>query len=298
MSSPGVRLDAYSVRLFVTTASVGSIARAAEREHIAASALSRRLADLEHALGVPLLIRSARGIQLTNAGKCMFERGAQIEDDLRELVNEIRATSGAVAGTVRLSANASSIVGFLPERLREFSLAYPAVDIALHEQLSWEVVRACLDDRADVGISVASEVPNGLESWHFASDPLIVVVPVGHPLEASDKLSFVQLVESGLVGLQAGGALDRLLHERAESAKLSLKMKVTVNSFDAVCRMVEAGLGVAIVPMSAAAAYAGTGRFARRQLDEPWFERELRIYALRKTPRMRAVEALIGMLKR
>jgi DNA-binding transcriptional LysR family regulator len=245
-----------------------------------------------------LLVRSARGIELTDAGKCMFDRGNRIEEDLRDLVNEIRSLSGSVAGTVRLFANASSIVGFLPERLRDFSLAYPDVDVALQEQLSWEVVRACVDDRADVGISVATEVPKGLESWHFASDPLLVVVPVGHPLEAYEKLSFTQLVESGLVGLQAGGALDRLLHERADIAKVSLKLKVTVNSFDAVCRMVEAGLGVAIVPQSAAAAYAGTGRFARRPLDEAWIERELRLYALRKTPRLRAVDVLIDMLKR
>ena len=70
-----------------------------------------------------------------------------------------------------------------------------------------------------------------------------------------------------------------------------------VNGFDAACRMVEAGLGIAVVPTSAAAAYAGTSSFVRRPLDEPWIDRELRLYALRKSPRRRAIGALIETLE-
>jgi DNA-binding transcriptional LysR family regulator len=292
------RLDVYSQRLFVTAAREGSIARAAEREHIAASALSRRIADLEHALGVPLLVRSARGIELTQAGRCVFERGARIEEELLALVKDVWDLSGSVVGTVRLCANASAIVGELPERLQVFKQAYPAVDIALQEQRSWEVVRACLDDRADLGIAVATETPKGLDSWHFAADPLIVLLPAGHPLASQRRIAFKDVAASGLVGIQAGGALDQLIHERAEMAQIALRIGVTVNSFDAACRMVQAGLGAAIVPTSAATAYAGSDAFERRELAEPWADRELRIYALRKVPRLRAVELLIDTLKR
>ena len=292
------RLDVYSLRLFVTAAREGSIARAAEREHIAASALSRRIADLEHALGVPLLVRSARGIELTEAGRCVLERGARIEDELLTLVKDVWELSGNVVGTVRLCANASAIVGELPERLQVFKRAYPAVDIALQEQRSWEVMRACLDDRADVGIAVATQAPKGLDSWHFAADPLIVLLPAGHPLASRKRIAFREVAASGLVGIQAGGALDQLIHEQAEMAQIALRIGVTVNSFDAACRMVQAGLGAAVVPTSAATAYAGTDAFERRELAEPWAARELRLYALRKTPRLRTVELLIDTLKR
>lgn len=292
------RLDVYSLRLFVTTAREGSIARAAESEHIAASALSRRLAALEHSLGVPLLIRSARGIQLTEAGKCVFEQGLRIEQDLHNLAQSVWSVSGVVAGTVRLCANASAIVGYLPERLQDFTLQYPSAEIALQEHRSWEVIRACLDDRADVGVAVAMEVPKGLESWHFAHDPLIVLLPTGHDLGQYAQVRFADAVKCGLVGIQPGGALDQLMHERAEMANIPLKVKVSVNSFDAACRMVEAGLGAAIVPSSAAAAYAGAARFERRELAEPWAQRELRLYAKRKSPRLRVIEALIQTIKR
>lgn len=291
------RIDVYTIRLFIAVAEEGSIARAAERENIAASALSRRLSDLEHSLRVPLLVRSARGVELTDAGRYVFDGARRIEQDLSRLVQDVWSISGAVVGTVRLYANPSAVVGFLPERLRKFSDTYPEVSIELSEQRSRDVVRACLDDRADVGVAVAMEVSRGLDSWRFASDPLIVLMPSDHPLGGRDTLRFTDVVDSGLVGIQSGGSLDQLLRERAAAAKLSFKPKLSVDSFDAACRMVEAGLGVAIVPTSAAAAFAGTSRFVRRELDEPWAPRELRLYALQKQPRPRAVEALIEVLR-
>lgn len=294
---PVPRLDAYSLRLFVTAAEEGSIARAAEREHIAASALSRRLADLEHALGVPLFVRSPRGIALTDAGRCVYERGLRIERDVLSLVHDVRALAGQVVGTVRLCANASAIVGQLPERLQAFRQSHPGVEIALQELRSWEVIRACLDDRADIGIAVATETPKGLDAWHFASDPLIALLPAGHALAGVSAVGFRELTASGLVGIQAGGALDQLLHERAEAERIPLRFGVTVNSFDAACRMVQAGLGAAIVPTSAVTAYAGSDAFARRTLAEPWAARELHVVSLRKSPQLRAVDLLLGALR-
>jgi len=295
---PRPRIDLYNLRLFIAVAQEGSIARAADREHVAASALSRRLADLEHSLGVALVLRSSRGIELTEAGRFVYERGTRLEDDLRNLAREACEIDGTVGGTVRLYANASAIVGYLPERLRQFKIEFPAIDISLHEHLSDEVIRACMDDRADVGIAVAVGNPPGLDSWHFASDPLSVLMPSGHALARRDSIRLEDALPYGLVGIQPGGALDRLIRESAFKARIELKHSVTVNSFDAVCRMLEAGLGVAIVPKSAAAAYAGTKGFERRPLDEDWVERELRVYAVHKSPRQRATEALIDVLKR
>lgn len=291
------RIDVYTLRLFLAVAEEGSIARAAQRENIAASALSRRLADLERTLGAPVLMRSARGIELTEAGKHVMERARRIETDLHRLVQDVWSISGAVVGTVRLYANPSAIVGYLPERLRLFSDAYPEVSIELTEQRSRDVIRACLDDRADVGVAVGMEVSNGLDSWRFASDPLIVLLPVGHALANMKHLKFVDVAESGLVTIQAGGALDQLLRGKAAVAKVNFKPKLSVDSFDAACRMVEAGLGVAIVPTSAATAFAGTERFVRRELRETWAARDLFIYALQKQPRATAVDALIRVLR-
>ncbi|MDM0066547.1 LysR family transcriptional regulator [Variovorax sp. J31P207] len=291
------RVDPYSVRLFVSAARAGSIVRAAEQEHIAPSALSRRLADLERAFGTPLLIRSPRGVVLTDAGQLVLTRGEKIDEDLQALLREVQTEGAEVRGPVRLYANMSAVIGFLPERLRAFMAAYPQIEVSLQENDTRDVIRACLDDRADVGIGVDMPVPSGLETWLFATDPLQVVLPAGHALAKRKALTFAQVLELPLIGVHQGGALDRALHERAAASHRPFAPTVSVSSFDAVCRMVEAGLGIAVIPQSAAAAYAGNPRFVRRPLDEPWAARELRMYALRKSPRSRAVAALIEQLQ-
>ncbi|MBT2336239.1 LysR family transcriptional regulator [Variovorax paradoxus] len=291
------RVDPYSVRLFVSVARAGSIVRAAGQEHIAPSALSRRLADLEHAFGTTLLIRSPRGVELTDAGNVVLAGGEQIDADLQALVRKVQTVGDAVRGTVRLYANMSAVIGFLPERLQSFMTAFPQVEVSLQEQDTRDVIRACLDDRADVGVGVEVPVPAGLESWRFAMDPLLVVLPAAHALAKRKSLGFAEVLGHPLIGVHQGGALDRSLHERAAALHRSFAPTVSVSSFDAVCRMVEAGLGIAVIPQSAAAAYAGNARFARRPLDDPWAARELHMYALRKSPRGRAVAALIEALR-
>lgn len=291
------RIDTYSLRLFVAVARSGSIARAADQEHIAPSALSRRLVDLEHAFGTALLIRSPRGVSLTDAGQVVYERGLQIDEELQNLVRDVQDHGDQVGGTVRLHANMSAIIGFLPERLAAFKARYPRVRLSLHEADTHEVMRACTEDRADVGVGVATTTTPGLASWFFASDPLQVVVPTGHALLQFEHIGFAQVLGHPLIGVHHGGALDQLLRERAEVARLPYTPEVSLNSFDAVCRMVEAGLGLAVIPQSAATAYAGADRFERRPLAEAWAQRELRLYALKRQPQPRSVQALIEALQ-
>lgn len=290
------RIDAHSLRLFVTAAREGSIARGAAKEHIAASALSRRIADLEQALDAALVVRSPRGIELTAAGRVVYERAVKIDQDIEALKREAQAHEEDVSGTVRLAANPSSIVGYLPERLKQYTSTYPKVRIALSESDTADILRACSDDRADVGIAVKTELDHNLESWFFASDPLLVVLPLSHPLQELSQLHFEHVMRYPIIGIRRGGALDALLHIQGYNEGSSLDTAVQVGSFDAACRMVEVGLGVAVMPQSAARAYAGTERFVRRPLDEAWAARELYVYAMKKTPRLRAVQHLIDTL--
>ncbi|QBR02995.1 LysR family transcriptional regulator [Paraburkholderia pallida] len=294
-----MRIDPYSLELFISVVREGSIARAASRNHIAPSALSRRIADLESAVGLPLLIRSHGGVELTEAGRQAYARATALHDQLQSFAREVQSVSGQIAGIVRLYANASAIVGFLPERLKAFQADYPLVQIELTEQISDEVVRACMEDRADVGVSACGKTPAGLESWHFADDPLMVVLPPDHELVSMAAPTFHDVLRFPLVALQAGGSLDQVVKERADAMRVPLKLAVTVNSFDAQCRMVEAGLGIGIVPASAASAFAGSSGFVRKPLDEAWaMSRSLHVHALRKSSRLRAVQALIDALTR
>jgi DNA-binding transcriptional LysR family regulator len=291
------RIDPYSLRLFGAAARAGSIVRAAEQEHIAPSALSRRLGELERAFGTPLLVRSPRGISVTDAGRLVLARAEKIDEELQSLVREVQSEGEGIRGVVRLYANMSAVIGFLPERLQRFLANYPGVRVLLHEEDTREVIRACLDDRADVGVGVALDVPAGIDAWHFAGDPLRVVLPAGHALAGLDRISYADVLAHPVIGVHQGGALDRALHERAEAMQLHFAPTVSVSSFDAVCRMVEAGLGIAVIPQSATTAYAGHPHFLHRPLAETWADRSLHLFALHRSPQPRATQALIDALK-
>ena len=292
------RIDPLSLQLFLAAAREGSIKRAAEAEHIAQSALSRRIADLEHALGVQLLSRSPLGVTLTEAGHRAYALGDKLNADIQSFAREVQSLSGEVAGTVRLFANLSSVVGYLPERLHAFRAKHPNVEIALQERSSSECIRACLDDRADVAVCIAPSAPlPAIESWHFADDPLIVVLPPNHPLAKQRALRFSEVVKYPIVRIQTGGAGDSFMQEQAEKLRLPYTPVVAVSSYEAACRMVEVGLGIAIMTGSALSALAGTKRFVRRPLDEPWKDRELRVFALKKSSRLRAVDAMIESMR-
>ena len=190
------RLDPYSLQRFPAAAEEGSLARAATRGHIARSALSRRIGDLETVFGTPLFIRSAHGITLTGAGRAACEAARRFQASLVTLSRGIQCASGTITGHPRLFANASSVVGFLPGR--------------------WKA---------------------------FAADPLPVVPPAGHDLAAKPSLRFAEVLRHPLVCVQAGGSRDQLLRDRAAASRLDLTVAVTVNRFDSVCRIVEAGMG-------------------------------------------------------
>lgn len=281
----------------MAVARAGSIVRAADEQSIAASALGRRLAALERSFGTALLIRSPRGVALTDAGRLVYERGLRIDEALESLVREVKSLGSELAGTVRLYANMSAIVGALPERLGRFRQQYPSVQVSLHEADTKDVIRACLDDRADLGIGVQSDVPAGMELWHFAADPLQVVFPAAHALALAPAVGFAQVLAYPVIGVHQGGALDRLLHERAQALHRRFEPEVSVSSFDAVHRMVQAGLGIAVVPLSALPTLGEHSALVHRPLSDAWAERMLVLYALRRTPQPRAVQALIGMLQ-
>jgi DNA-binding transcriptional LysR family regulator len=291
------RIDPVNIQLFLAAAREGSIKRAAETEHIAQSALSRRIAELERSLGVVLFVRSPTGVVLTDAGSRALELGRKLNDDIAAFAREVQDLGDRIAGVVRLSASPSAIVGFLPERLHAFKQAHPLVEIALYERSTAESLRACMDDRVDIGIGVAAKAPAGLESWDFASDPLNVVVPAQHPLARRRHLRYAEVLDHPLVVVQQGGALDQELREQAANLRLPLRQSVAVSSFEAGCRMIEAGLGIAVLPTSASAAYAGARRFARIPLNESWSHRQLLVYAPVKHPRLRAISALIEALR-
>ncbi|RZL84724.1 MAG: LysR family transcriptional regulator, partial [Variovorax sp.] len=178
------RIDLTSLQLFVAVCELGSIGRAAEREFIAASAISKRLSDLEATLSTPLLYRHARGVDLTPAGESLLHHARSVLYSLEKMQGELSEYADGVRGHVRVHANISAIVQFLPEDLGVFTRAHEAIKIDLEEHLSSEVLRAVQEGAADLGICHVADGASDLQSLPYRRDRLALIVPAGHVLSA------------------------------------------------------------------------------------------------------------------
>ena len=274
------RIDLTSLQLFVAVCELGSIGRAAEREFIAASAVSKRLSDLEAAVDTALLYRHSRGVTLTPAGESLLHHARTVLFGLERMQGELSEYADGVRGHVRMHANISAIVQFLPEDLGAFARAHSQIKIDLQEHLSPEVLHAVREGAADLGICSVPEVMEGeLQSRPYRSDHLVLVVPQSHALSAQAAIKFEDVLECDIVGLHAGSSISLAMRRAAAQAGRPLRQRIQVTGLDAMCRMIDNGLGVGLLPDRAFALMHGVGRLTAIRLDEPWAQRELQLVA-------------------
>lgn len=269
------RMDFTSLRLFVVICQENSIARAAEREFIAASAVSRRLAELETLVGLPLVQRHTRGVSLTPAGAMVLRHAQQILAGVEAMSAELSRVYAGVNGHVRVVANPSAIVQFLPEDISAFQRLYPEVAIDLEEQHSPDVLRLVRDRDADFGVCNRIAGMDDLEWQPYRRDRLAVVLPASHPKADAQRLRLADIVDETFVGMREPSALTHMLAVRADALERKLSVKFRVGSLDVLCRMAHVGLGIAIVPQKVAELYIKALDLVLRPLDEPWAQREI-----------------------
>ncbi len=277
MQSLTPELDPVSLKLFVAIVEEGTIAAAAEREHIAASAVSKRISDLEEALDTQLLRRTNKGVVPTMAGMTLLNLARGILHDLNDIFLQIREYSSGIRGRVRLWANISSINQFLPNELKSFLNEHPHVQIRLEGNISEAIMKAVAEGAADVGVITMDSCREDLEYLPYHSDQLIVITPKDHVLASNKSVSFRETLDFDYVGLPVGSAMNNRIVRAANDLGRNPKLRIHVNGFDALCLMVEAGLGIGIVPRGAAKPYFKGLRIRPVQLREPWATRDLKL---------------------
>ncbi len=273
------RIDLTSLQLFVAVAEAGSIARAAEREFIAASAVSKRVAELEAALQTTLLYRQARGVALTAAGQNLLHHARKLLYGLEKMQGELGEYASGVRGHVRVHASMSAIVQFLPEDLGRFARQHPQVKIDLEEHLSSEVERAVTEGAADLGICCASDQSTHLQVRAYRTDRLALIAPAAHPLATRGAIHLAQTLDLDHVGLHAGSSISLALHQAAERLGRSVRLRIRVTGLDAMCRMIANGLGVGVMPERAFGLVHGTGELRAIRLLDDWATRVISLVA-------------------
>lgn len=270
-----MKLDPVSLRLFVAVMEENAIARAAAREHIAPSAASRRLAELEDALRVELFARSNRGTEPTAAAYALLHLARGVLNDLDGIATQMQDFRAGVRGHVRVVANISAITQFLPGELQCFMAAHPQVDVRLQEQISTAVAQSVAENAADVGILNHGSYGERVTLLPYREDELVLIVPAGHALARRRSVRLADALACDFVGMHPGSAINNLLTRAAAEQEMPLKLRIQVTSYDALCLMVSAGLGVAVLPRGSAQIYRGTLALRAITLDEPWARRRL-----------------------
>lgn len=272
-----MRFDLTDLRLFCEVADAGSITAGAERSTLALAAASTRIRGMEEALGAPLLIRSRQGVVPTEAGRTLLRHARTLLAQSARLREDLSAFAGGLSGEVRLLANTNALTEFLPEALSAFLADHPQVSVDLEEKLSDEIVGLVAEGVADVGIVAGTVDVGALTTYPFRTDRFVVVTVPGHPLAQHASVSFAQVLEYDFVGLDRASSLQRFLAGKATREGRPLRLRVQLRSFDAVCRLVECGVGVGVVPQTTAARAAKTMALAVTALADDWALRELTI---------------------
>ncbi|MDB5429406.1 MAG: transcriptional regulator, LysR family [Caulobacter sp.] len=272
-----MRFDLTDLRLFCDVIDAGSITHGAERSALALAAASTRIRGMEQTLGAPLLTRSRRGVTPTPAGLMLLKHARTILDQSARLREDLGAFAEGAAGEVRLLANTNALTEFLPEALSKFLADHPHVSVDLEERLSDEIVGLIAEGVGDVGIVAGTVDVGALEAFPFRTDRFVVVTAKGHPLATRDAVTFGEVLDCDLVGLDRASSLQRFLAGKAAREGRPLRLRVQLRSFDAVCRLVECGVGVGIVPRTTALRSAKTMSLAVVELTDDWALRDLTI---------------------
>jgi DNA-binding transcriptional LysR family regulator len=272
-----MQFDLVDLNLFRHVVDAGSITHGAERAHLALAAASTRIRNMEKSLGAPLLLRGRQGIMPTPAGRTLLQHAREILAQADRLREDLGSFAGGLAGQIRILSNTNALTEFLPEALGAFLADHPQVSIDLEERRSDEIVGLIAEGAGDIGI-VAGTVDTGrLQTFPFRSDRFVLVVPASHPLASLGETALAEVLEHDFVGLDRASALQRFLADKAGRIGRPLRLRVQLRSFDAVCRMVEAGVGLGIVPETTAQRAARTMTIRIVGLKDAWAIRELTI---------------------
>jgi DNA-binding transcriptional LysR family regulator len=290
------RIDPTSLRLFIAVVNEKSIAAAAERHHIAAAAVSRRLSDLEQTLGTVLLRRTNRGVAPTPAGQSLMSLAQTALNELERIPQEMKSKVAGGGGLVRLCASNSAISQFLPGDLHAFLATDRAVQLHIDERISAAVVQAVRDNAADLGVFTNVQDTLALQTFPYRSDRLVLIAPSGHPLARRRSWTFADTLDHDYIDWISGSAINLQLTDAAALARRAWRLRIRVSGFDALCMMVSSGLGVGILPESVARRNAEAIGFRICELRDAWAERRfmicVRSRAALTAPALRLLEHL------
>jgi DNA-binding transcriptional LysR family regulator len=215
------------------------------------------------------LTRGRRGIEPTAAGEALLRQARDVLGVMQRMHAELSEFTTGVQGSVRVVASVSVLAERLPDDIASFLARYHAVRVSLDERLSQDIVRSVREGSADLGVLWDVADLSGLQTMAYRSDHLCVALHPSHPLAKRKRLRYEETLSYGAIGVAPGGMMETMLRQAA-LAGLSPVYRIQVSSLDAACRIVAAGLGLAVLPREATAPHASASGLTMVPLADRW----------------------------
>lgn len=293
-----MRFDLVDLQLFVAVAETRSITAGAARVHLALASASERIKGLEQTLGVALLKRIRRGVELTSAGESLLDHARIVLHNVDALRGDLASFASGARASVHLLANTSTISEYLPRTLAAFLADHPRISIDVEERESAEIARAIASGAADLGLAAEHALPDGIERIPFSEDRLVLVVPRQDELASRRLVDFRDVVSRDFVGLITSSALHAHVSGHAARLGARLRFRARMNNFDAIGQMVAGGIGVAVMPEIAARRCARSMKIAVVKIRDVWADRRLAICARNFRELSKPAQQLVEHLRR
>jgi DNA-binding transcriptional LysR family regulator len=289
-------MDIDTLETFVAAVEEKSLSRAAERQNVVVSAASKRITTLERRLNRKLLLRHGRGVEPTSAGKLLYLRAKSILSNIECTEMAVSHFSADGQAKIRLAANPSTILQFLPRRITRFLADRPHVSIDLLEAHSYDIPRMVIEGATGLGIYHARYPAMGVSSFPFCTDRVALVVPVGHPLAQRSAIRLEDALDYDILGYFPQHSLDKFLAYIGPSLSRPPNVKLQVSNFEARCVMIREGLGVGVLPEGIAQRYLAPLGLAMVKLEDDWAQRQFFICVKDHGDRSEAMQELLDFL--
>jgi DNA-binding transcriptional LysR family regulator len=268
-------VELHQLRYMAAVAKAGSFTRAAEELYLAQPSLSVQVRKLEQELGVPLFERLGRSVRLTHAGELFLEHAQRALAEVAEAKERIADFRNMTQGRLALGTLPSVGAHLLPSVLAAFRQAYPGVQTSLLElDVSADVERMVHDGQLDLAVIRIPRTRSDLAEQPLGREPLVVVVPPGSELADRATLSLLDLADHEFVAMRPGHGLRELMDGVCQQAGFTPRVTVETGQLSIVCGMVQAGVGVSVLPRLAAGQDMVTvplsDDFAFRELGAVW----------------------------